>query len=88
MRHSLFVTLCLAGAVTLAACDKKPASEVNRAFRDVNVVDESNMNDIMMTVADPNEAVAYFKRTAADNPDRIDVQRGLAQSLVRARRPA
>ena len=88
MRHSLFVTLCLAGAVTLAACDKKPASEVNRAFRDVNVVDESNMNDIMMTVADPNEAVAYFKRTAADNPARIDVQRGLAQSLVRARRPA
>jgi Flp pilus assembly protein TadD len=88
MRHSLFVTLCLAGAVTLTACDKKPASEVNRAFRDVNVVDESNMNDIMMTVADPNEAVAYFKRTAADNPDRIDVQRGLAQSLVRARRPA
>ncbi|MGR3199009.1 tetratricopeptide repeat protein [Pseudooceanicola sp.] len=88
MRHPFFVTTCLAAAVTLSACDKKPASEVNRAFQDVNVVDESNLNDIMLTVADPNEAVAHFKRTAADNPDRIDVQRGLAQSLIRAKRPA
>jgi len=88
MRHPLFVTMCLAGAVTLSACDKKPTSEVNRAFRDVNVVDESNMNDIMLTVADPNEAVAHFKRTAAADPGRIDVQRGLAQSLIRAKRPA
>ncbi len=87
MRHSLIVTLCLAGSVTLSACDQKTSGEVNRAFQDVNVVDESNLNDIMATVADPNEAAVYFKRTLADNPDRIDVQRGLAQSLVRAKRP-
>ncbi|MGR3321678.1 MAG: tetratricopeptide repeat protein [Pseudooceanicola sp.] len=86
MRHPLFVTLCLAGAVTLSACGQKNSGEVNRAFQDVNVVDESNLNDIMLTVADPNEAVTYFKRTLADNPGRIDVQRGLAQSLIRAKR--
>jgi len=89
MRHPLLVTTCLAAAVTLlAACERKPASEVNRAFQDVNVVDESNLNEIMLTVADPNEAVAHFRRTAAANPDRIEVQRALAQSLIRARRPA
>jgi Flp pilus assembly protein TadD len=40
----------------------------------------------MLTVADPNEAVAYFQRTLSDNPNRIDIRRGLAISLVRARR--
>ncbi|MDF1856230.1 tetratricopeptide repeat protein [Pseudooceanicola sp.] len=87
MRHPLFVTLYLAGAVALAGCDQNGSGEVNRAFRDVNVVDESNLSDIMLTVADPNEAVAYFQRTSSDNPKRIDLQRGLAQSLIRAKRP-
>jgi Flp pilus assembly protein TadD len=41
----------------------------------------------MLTVGDPDEAVAYFQRTAAENPDRIDIRRGLAKSLVRADKP-
>ena len=88
MRHPLFVSLCLVSGLALAACDQKNSAEVNRAFQDVNVVDESNMNDIMLTVADPNEAVAYFKRTLEANPDRLDLQRGLASSLIRANRPS
>jgi Flp pilus assembly protein TadD len=40
----------------------------------------------MLTVADPNEAVDYFARTLQAGPDRIDLQRGLARSLVRAKR--
>ncbi|MGB2203137.1 MAG: tetratricopeptide repeat protein [Pseudooceanicola atlanticus] len=87
MRHPVFVFSCLAGALALSACSQTSNSEVNRAFRDVNVVDESNLNDIMLTVGDPNEAVVYFQRTLKDNPDRIDVRRGLAQSLIRAKRP-
>lgn len=87
MRHPVFLISCLAGALVLSACSKTSNGEVNRAFRDVNVVDESNLNDIMLTVGDPNEAVVYFQRTLQDNPDRIDVMRGLAQSLVKARRP-
>jgi Flp pilus assembly protein TadD len=60
---------------------------VQRAIKSVNVVDESNLNDIMLTVGDPNEAVAYFKKTSDEQPDRIDVKRGLAKSLIRANRP-
>ncbi|MEX0310222.1 MAG: tetratricopeptide repeat protein [Tateyamaria sp.] len=87
MRHSVFLAVSLAGAMALAACEQQSAEEtVERAFQDVNVVDESNLNDVMLTVADPNEAVAYFNRTAKQNPDRIDAQRGLAVSLVRAKR--
>jgi predicted Zn-dependent protease len=86
MRHPVFVVTCLAGAMALSGCMAPKNGEVNRAFRDVNVVDESNLNDIMLTVGDPNEAVTYFQRSLADNPDRIDLMRGLAQSLVKAKR--
>ncbi|EAQ02849.1 lipoprotein, putative [Pseudooceanicola batsensis HTCC2597] len=87
MRHPGIVISCLAGALALSACSKTSTGEVNRAFQDVNVVDESNLNDIMLTVGDPNEAVVYFQRTLKDNPDRIELMRGLAESLVRAKRP-
>ena len=40
-----------------------------------------------LTVGDPNESVTYFANTLAQNPDRIDLKRGLAKSLVRANRP-
>lgn len=76
--------LMLSAALALAACNGTSDAEVQRALKDVNVVDESNLNDIMLTVADPNEAVAYFARTSASQPDRIDLQRGLGRSLVRA----
>lgn len=87
MRHPILLSVCLGGAFLLAACDqdKRTAEEVARSMKDVNVIDESNLNDIMLTVADPNEAVIYFKRAVADNPDRIDLKRGLAKSQVRAK---
>ena len=88
MRHPIFLTLCLTGAFGLAGCQNAGDNDVNRALDAVNVVDESNLGDIMLTVADPNEAVVYFTRTSAEQPGRIDLQRGLAQSLVRAQRPA
>lgn len=87
MRHPAFAVLCLGGAVALSACQKNSDAQVQRALKDVNVVDETNLNDVMMTVADPNEAVAYFTRTLQQNPDRIDLMRGLARSLTRAQKP-
>ncbi len=88
MRHPIFVILCLGGAVTLSACNKGPSdAEVQRAARGVNVIDESNLNDLMLTAGSPQEAVAYFQRTLAENPDRIDLMRGLAKSLVRDKKP-
>jgi Flp pilus assembly protein TadD len=50
------------------------------------VIDESNMNNIMLTAADPEEAVNYFREASREAPGRMDLRRGLATSLVRARR--
>ena len=88
MRQPVFVTLCLGAAVALSACEKTTSADVEQAIRGVNVIDESNLNDIMLTAADPEEAVAYFRRTLSENPDRIDLMRGLGLSLVRAGKPA
>ncbi len=86
MRQSFLMSLILSGSLALAACSEKGDKTVERAFDDVNVVDETNLNDVMLTVADAGEAVSYFRRAANGNPDRIDLQRGLAKSLVRAKR--
>ncbi|WP_068115391.1 tetratricopeptide repeat protein [Tropicimonas marinistellae] len=85
MRRSTLVVLCIGSAMALSACQKASDSEVDRAIQSVNAIDDNNLSDIMLTVADPNEAVSYFKRTSAQSPDRIDLQRNLAKSLVRAK---
>jgi len=87
MRHPVFVALCLSGTVVLAACQRQSDAGVARAMDSVNVIDESNLNDIMLTVGDPNEAVAYFKKSSDEQPGRVDLRRGLAKSLIRANRP-
>lgn len=85
MRHPILVTLCLGGAVALSGCQKPGAEDdAARLIADVNVIDETNLNDIMLTVGDPDEAVAYFRRASQSQPDRIDLKRGLGTSLVRA----
>ena len=85
MRHPIILTLC-AAAFGLSACEKSGDAEVERALKDINVVDESNLNDVMLTVADPDEAVSYFSRANANDPGRIELERGLAKSLIRANR--
>jgi len=88
MRHPVFLALCLSGTVALTGCGQRQSdAEVQRAIKSVNVIDESNLNDIMLTVGDPDEAVAYFKKTSAEQPERIDLKRGLAKSLIRANHP-
>jgi len=84
MRHPIIISLCLGGTFLIAGCAQNGDADVKRAIKNVNVIDESNLNEIMLSSADPNEAVAYFERTAADNPDRIDVWRGLGAALIRA----
>ena len=86
MRHPILLSICAAGVMALSACQKPGEAEVDRALQDINVVDETNLNDVMLTVADPDEAVNYFKKASSQQPDRIDLQRGLAQSLIRAKR--
>lgn len=88
MRHPSIIIACVAGSLLVAGCAEQPSDEetVDRAFQDVNVVDETNLSDVMLTIADPNEAISYFQRTLKSEPDRIDARRGLALSYVRARR--
>jgi len=85
MRHP-FLVLCAISVVTLSACDKTGGNTVDRKVAGINVIDETNLNDVMLTVADPNEAVSYFQRASKAEPDRLDMKRGLASSLVRAKR--
>lgn len=87
MRHPFTMILCLTGALGVAACDQMRGNDVDRAISAVNAVDQNNLSDIMLTVADPNEAVTYFQRSVKEDPDRIDLKRGLATSLIRANRP-
>jgi len=70
----------------LSACTQANKPAVDRAADVVNVIDATNLNDIMLTVADPNEAVDYFQRSLGKEPERIDFKRGLAKSLIRAKR--
>ncbi|WP_425041059.1 tetratricopeptide repeat protein [Primorskyibacter sp. S187A] len=86
MRHPLVIGLGLATVLGLTACGEIDKNAVDRKLSNLNVVDETDLNDVMLTVADPNEAVSYFQRATADNPDRIDLHRGLAASLIRAKR--
>ncbi|WP_372841658.1 tetratricopeptide repeat protein [Phaeovulum sp.] len=88
MRHPVLMTLCLGSAVVLSACNTQSDADVARALASVNVIDESNLSEVMLTSADPEEAVAYFLRASIEKPDRIDLKRGLAKSLVRAKKPS
>lgn len=87
MRHPILTGICMCGALLVTACGETKDSEVDRAFlKDLNVVDDNNLSDVMLNVADPDEAVSYFQRTLKENPDRLDLRRGLAASLARSRR--
>ncbi len=88
MRHPVLVALCLGGTVVLAGCGNNMSdAQVERAMKDVNVIDETNLNDVMLTVADPAEAVTYFQSALQKEPGRVDLMRGLAKSLIRAQKP-
>jgi Flp pilus assembly protein TadD len=87
MRHTGMVVLCLTSTIALSACQKNSEAQVERAIQDIELVDEANMGEIMLTVADPTEAVAFFTGALQKNPDRVDLKRGLAKSLVRAQKP-
>ncbi len=70
---------------TLAACGEI-TDEDRQLNGTMNVIDASDMNDIMLNFADPNEAVIYFETALNNEPGRLDFKRGLAKSLMNARR--
>ena len=85
MRHPILIALCLGGTVALSACQHGVSrAEADAAVADAALVDQSNLNDVMMSVADPTEAVTYFRNASTVSPNNLDLKRGLAKSLVRA----
>ena len=86
MRHPIILTLAATAAFGLSGCDKSGSSQVDRALQDMDIVDETNLNEVMLTVGDPQEAVNYFTGASRIEPDRIDLRRGVAKSLIRAGR--
>lgn len=86
MRHTHLIALCLTGALTLSACQENKGSQVSKTLKDLNVVDESNLNDVMLNAASPGEAVTYFRKSLSIEPERLEFLRGLAKSLTRDKR--
>ena len=85
MRHPVLPLLCLMGAFSVSACQQGVSrAQADKAVASAAAVDQSNLDEIMLTVADPTEAVTYFKNAVAVSPDRADLKRGLAKSEARA----
>jgi len=76
----------MAGLLAMTACAENGDASKAKDLDPTSVVDATDLNDIMLTVADPNEAVEYFRSSLLKDPKRIEFRRGLAKSLVRAKR--
>jgi Tfp pilus assembly protein PilF len=81
---SILFSVLVSSAVLISACNATDQDADQKKV--VGVVDETNLNDIMLTVADPNQAVNYFRNAVVADPSRHDLKRNLAKSLVRAKR--
>lgn len=88
MRHRVLTVLCLTGTVFLAACQPSADAASKRALASIDEVDQASLANIMLTMGDPAEAVAYFTKASAEKPDDLNLKRGLAKSLIRAGQPA
>ncbi len=79
-----FIALCT--TIGLVGCEAmspgKPTLE-----GELDVIEATQQTDIMLTLAEPGEAVNYFKRKLAEQPDNEEYVRGLAISLNRAQKP-
>ncbi len=85
MQKIRFAVLGLGAALVVSGCAQPGGqAEVERALASVNALDENNLSDLMLSSADPKEAVRYFRRSLAEDPTRTDFKRGLGLSLVRA----
>lgn len=85
MRQILCLALCFTGAAALSGCGDHE-KQTQAAIDQVTAADEANLNDIMLTVGNPDDAVAYFQKLSIEQPTRIDVKRDLGTSLIRADR--
>lgn len=84
MRKVWMAPMCLAGLALLAGCGESMRAQTARAIDSVQSIDQENMAEMMLAVADPAEAISYFSNQSQQHPDRIIFRRGLARSMMRA----
>ncbi|MEM1299843.1 MAG: tetratricopeptide repeat protein [Pseudomonadota bacterium] len=70
--------------LALAACEGAVADKKDPLGS--SVIDAAQINDLLLAAGDPNESIAYFEQALAQEPNRADFRRGLAQSMARAKR--
>ena len=85
MRLSPFRWLLLGLACPLLAACLVQSEQPDQA---VQAIGAANLESIMLTSADPEDAISYFSRQTTENPNDIGARRGLAQSLTRTGRAA
>ena len=73
----------IALSIALTGCAEMTDAEKNAELGDINVIDATGLNDIMLNLADPGEAVSFFKSSLAAEPGRVDLKKGYAEALVR-----
>lgn len=84
VHRTVNAAVMFAAMALLAACQSaNPGPEEPKT--PINVIDESNLSEIMLTAANPEDAAEYFRRTLAAQPDRADLKRGYAISLARSK---
>jgi Flp pilus assembly protein TadD len=85
MRLSPFRWLLLGLACPLLAACLVQSEQPDQA---VQAIGAANLESIMLTSVDPEDAISYFSRQTTENPNDIGARRGLAQSLTRTGRAA
>ncbi|MBM2574853.1 hypothetical protein JQC91_00920 [Jannaschia sp. Os4] len=83
MRHLTMIAL-LGGAMALSAC--AGGGQVSRAVSGAADAEKGTLHEVMLTVAEPAEAVSFFAAEVQEDPADLASNRGLAVSLVRAGR--
>ncbi|TFL19011.1 tetratricopeptide repeat protein [Jannaschia formosa] len=86
MRHRIAVALLAGGTLVLSGCNAMSDADVARAVANAEAAEADSIREIMLTVAEPREAIDYFNRRIATEPDLIEPRRGLATSLARGGR--
>lgn len=90
-QNSITAALLVIAGFGLSACTEPFDAPLGPDKNDdlaVNVIDDANLNDLMLTVSDPEDSVLYFRNALDREPGRLDLKRGYALSLARARRHA
>jgi Tfp pilus assembly protein PilF len=72
--------------LALAACETAPQVDADEGFDEIDLIEEANLTDLMLSLSDPADAVSYFEAALTREPQRVDYKRGYAQALARAAR--